>query len=352
MHLNRLVTALAVVGLSVAVGFEVVNADAVPAATKTVSCTAGGTTQVRNGDRFVVTCTVPGDSPVSTTLTAHRLPVTSTSTISATPTPTMSPTATMSATPTATATPTQPSGCTKPTSATAGAQGTMTKTLTGEQKITTAGTVITDTHITGGVEIDAANVTLRNDVIDSGVYLVQAPGATIDHVTSGDAVTNSSSKNFTLTNSVISDNGDTDPTYLTSDRATHIDGVTMTGNLVQLTDFDTGTSNHVDGLQVRGADNVVISCNAFEYAGAFHDIIDAAVYIEDANGGNHNVAIDHNWLDGPWGYYSLRIMTATGLSITNNAIDGSTNPCFNHSPGFTAYTQSGNTVDGAAENIC
>jgi len=55
--------------------------------------------------------------------------------------------------------------------------------------------------------------------------------------------------------------------------------------------------SHYDGIQVRGVDRLTLRGNTFDL-GPWIDRFNAAVFLEDANGGNDDVLVEDNWING------------------------------------------------------
>ena len=75
---------------------------------------------------------------------------------------------------------------------------------------------------------------------------------------------------------------------------------------------------HYDGTQVRGVNGLTIDCSVYD-PGPFQWTFNAAVYLEDANGGYTNVRVTNNWLYG----HAFPVMVGPGTStFTKNRIGG------------------------------
>ncbi|MBO1751988.1 right-handed parallel beta-helix repeat-containing protein [Actinotalea sp. BY-33] len=75
-------------------------------------------------------------------------------------------------------------------------------------------------------------------------------------------------------------------------------------------------SSHYDGIQVRGVDRLTFRGNAVEL-GPHTPELNAAVFLEQANGDNFDVVIEDNWLDG--GGFPL-YLSGTGVTVAGNVI--------------------------------
>ncbi|WP_436493672.1 hypothetical protein [Actinokineospora sp. HUAS TT18] len=76
---------------------------------------------------------------------------------------------------------------------------------------------------------------------------------------------------------------------------------------------------HTDGMQVRGVNNMTVRNSTFDMGPDWHESLNAALFFENANGGNTNVVLTGNHLDGVAGY-TLRVGTGdhSGLVLTGN----------------------------------
>jgi hypothetical protein len=217
-------------------------------------------------------------------------PTATSSTPSASATPTPTPTPTPSPTPTPTPPPTD-SSCVKPTAANTGATGT--RTASSVTALNTNGQVLEDVNVTS-LTINAANVTVRNVQVNGRILVNRsADNATIERVTAKH-IGFSSSLGTKVLNSRIT-NSTEDGWHITGDSGRRVEGVVLRGNLVDAPVPPSGA--HYDGLQVRGANNLLVECNTINL-GPYQDTFTAAVFLENANGGNTGVKVLNNWLDG------------------------------------------------------
>lgn len=72
--------------------------------------------------------------------------------------------------------------------------------------------------------------------------------------------------------------------------------------------------SHYDGIQVRGVDRLVLRGNHFDL-GEFQPELNAAIFLQDANGGNADVLIEGNWIGG--GGYTLYLF-GDGIVVRDN----------------------------------
>ncbi len=195
--------------------------------------------------------------------------------------------------------------------------------------------------------ITGTNVTVRNVSVSGSLGLALASDVMISRVTAR-SVGISSSSNVTLEYSRIG-GGQEDAIHLTSDRGRLASNILLRYNY--LSNPRPASDAHYDGTQVRGVNGLTISCSVYD-PGSYVSQLNAAIYLEDANGGDSNVTLDRNWL---YGYgYTLMLDRSSGTRVTNNRFGGDIQwgPCFAQS-GFS-FTQSGNVWDstGAAVGTC
>ena len=204
--------------------------------------------------------------------------------------------------------------------------GTTLTAYTGPMTITTAGTVIEDKIINGGLDITGANVTIRNCIITYNDFFG------IDDYGNG--------VNLTVENCTIIGpgyNGDS-PAAISCD----VGGGTFVGNdisgaehgialgpgsgVVKDNYIHDGGSNkadpHIGGISLKGGqDNVLIEGNTVILGSdATSDI-----FLQNNFGPISNVTINHNYLAGDPGYDlyvegRLNGGPVTNVSITNNVI--------------------------------
>jgi hypothetical protein len=238
---------------------------------------------------------------------------------------------------------------TKPDSTNTGPTGTLT--TDNRTAITTTGEVVENKLFPSSLDIRAANVTLRNVRVIESILVNEKNNVTLDRVkVHGIGV--SSSSDVTIQYSHIT-SFDDDALHITSDGSSYIRNFTIKHSFIERPTFTPGTEAHWDGIQIRGADTVNIYCNNID-AGPWQYPYNVLIYPEPANGGNNNLFIDNNWLNG--GNFAIMAgMTNTPMrfEITNNKLrsaDFNFGLCF-LGGGFTPTTlnqvvQTGNTLDG------
>ncbi|MFC7494572.1 MULTISPECIES: right-handed parallel beta-helix repeat-containing protein [unclassified Nocardioides] len=163
------------------------------------------------------------------------------------------------------------------------------------------------------VEVRGADVTLRNVEVDGNI-LVTGDGATIDHVTTeGIAISSASGTNVQYSN-IGGSTGD--GIHVTSDRGRLSRDISLTYNFVHSPDVPPDA--HYDGTQVRGVDGLLVKCSTYD-AGPYESTYNAGIYLENANGGDSDVAIEHNWLLGSG--FSV-MLDAPGTRLIGNQVGG------------------------------
>jgi hypothetical protein len=260
--------------------------------------------------------------------------------------PNPKPSSTESAATAGSAAPANSSCAFKPSAATTGASGSRRSSSV---KVLTDGQTLQNADVGSGIEIRGNNVTVRN-VSVAGNILVTGDNAMIDHVTA-QGVAISSASGTTVQYANIG-NSKEDGIHVTSDRGRMIRNAVLRYNYVH--DPRVPSDAHYDGIQVRGVDGLTIDCSVYD-PGEFQWTLNAAVYLEDANGGHSNVRVSNNWLYG----HAFPVMVDAGKSstFTKNRIGGDIkwDTCY---PGkglsSSNFTSSGNVWDtsNAELNLC
>lgn len=244
-----------------------------------------------------------------------------------------------------------PNACTtKPDASNTGTTGTLTPDS--RTSLNTAGETIENKVFSSDLVINAANVTLRNVRVAEGILINERNNILLDRVAAMKGIGVSSSSNVTIQHSYIN-SFDDDAVHITSDGSSYIRNFTIKHSFIDRPSFTPGTEAHWDGIQIRGADTVNIYCNNID-AGAWQYPYNVLIYPEPANGGNNNLFIDNNWLNG--GNFAIMAgmpNTPMRFEITNNKLRGADfnfGLCF-LGGGFTPatlnqVTQTGNTLDG------
>jgi hypothetical protein len=215
--------------------------------------------------------------------------------------PTPAPTTSPEPTPTATAAP-APSATKAPAPSPAPADagdasdaGLSDPSLLKPMSPTTAdddGAVIENVVIEGDLVLTGHNQRVRNVKVEGGLR-VQGSGTVIESSAVG-ALSVSGATDTTVRRVEVFGLLGKDGIHVTSDRG-RVRNVLIEDSRIHSPSV---TSNsHYDGIQVRGVDGLTLRGNSFEL-GSFLPQLNAAVFLEDANGGNENVLIEGNYLDG------------------------------------------------------
>lgn len=254
---------------------------------------------------------------------------------------------TEAAPPTGTSAPVAPanSSCSfKPSASTTGASGSRTNRSV---RVLNDGQTLQNADV-DDIEIRGSNVTVRN-VSVAGNILVTGDNAKIDHVTA-QGVAISSASGTTLQYSNIGYSKE-DGIHITSDRGRMIRNAVLRYNYIHHPRVPSDA--HYDGTQVRGVNGLIIDCSVYD-PGSFQWTLNAAVYLEDANGGDTNVRVTNNWLYG----HAFPVMVDAGTStFTKNRIGGDIkwDVCY-PAKGLNSsdFTSSGNVWDAtnAKLNLC
>lgn len=163
------------------------------------------------------------------------------------------------------------------------------------------------------LRVEGSDVTVRDVDVD-GAVLVTGDRVTLDRV-SADGIAISSATDVRVERSDIGPSP-ADGIHVTSDGPDLVRDVVLSHNLVR--DPRAPPEAHYDGTQVRGVRGILIECSVYD-AGKYQDTYNAAIYIENANGGARDVRIEHNWLLGS--AWSLMIGTP-GTTLLGNRVGG------------------------------
>jgi hypothetical protein len=164
-----------------------------------------------------------------------------------------------------------------------------------------------------GLEISGNNVAVRNVEVSGNIYIV-GNNAMLDHVrATGIAI--SSASGATVQYSNIANSAE-DGIHITSDRGSMVRDVLLSHNFIHSPKVP--ESAHYDGTQVRGVDGLVVKCSTYD-PGKYRNPYNAAIYLEDANGGDTNVTIKNNWL---YGFGFSVMIDAPKTRIIGNRVGG------------------------------
>jgi hypothetical protein len=181
-------------------------------------------------------------------------------------------------------------------------------------------------RIGGGVVFSGDNVKVENCEIPNGLSLSGTATAVVRY------------------NNIHSFGGD--GVHITSDTG-QVSNVTFANNYVHNPTPSPGA--HADGMQVRGVKGLTISNNNIDMGVwrqvSGQDALNAAIFLESANGGNSDITIASNYLNG--GGYILRVGPGPNTRITNNRFgpDGYYGISHNISSAGNIVENSGNVMD-------
>lgn len=174
-----------------------------------------------------------------------------------------------------------------------------TDALTGE---------IRDVHFATDVSIDQAGTTLTNVSVDGNI-LVTGDDVVLDHVSARGIAISGASRVIVRRANIGS--SPADGIHITSDRGP-VHDVTLDHNYIH--DPQVPPDAHYDGTQVRGVQRLVIECSNYDL-GPWQPMYNAAIYVEDANGGANDVTIRNNWING--GGFAL-MLAGRDVTVTGN----------------------------------
>jgi hypothetical protein len=245
---------------------------------------------------------------------------------------------------------------------------------TNGRTITQAGTVIDGERITGGLQIAAKNVIIRNSVISSSFASGEAANGTgVVNVNPGASLTleNTRLDGQNRTHACVWDEG-VSLVIRNLDCARVNDGVFIwdTSSFTLQDSYFHGltieaANGHIDGFQTEGASNGVIRHNTYDIPTDQN----ACVAIWNSRRDSHDIAVEQNLMAGsgfaiyaedyspseasPSGGYSV-----TAIRFTNNVFSTRYFPCAGHwgvwyprgNP-TDAWTRSGNVILETGENV-
>jgi hypothetical protein len=243
---------------------------------------------------------------------------------------------------------------TKPDANNTGPTGTLT---TDNRTQISSSETIENKVFPAGLLIRADNVTLRNVKVVGGMDIGdELNNVMLDHVEAR-SVGITSSANVTIQYSHFTAfNGDA--LFVSGWNGVQTTDLTVKHSFIDRPSF-TSTEAHWDGIQMRGVDGVNIFCNNFD-VGPWQFEYNVLIYSEPDHGGNYNIFVDNNWLNGANFAFMGGTSIPTGYEITNNKIrsfDFYYGLCY-PGGGLTASNidqviQTGNTLDGVPiDKVC
>jgi hypothetical protein len=186
--------------------------------------------------------------------------------------------------------------------------GTVLTTYSGPLTITVDGTVIDGKQISGGLEIYADNVTVRRSQLTTSIVVRNARNVLIEDV-SLQSVAVSSAQDVTVRRADLSGAGE-DALHVTSDSGSQVQNVLIENSWIHNPQPPPGA--HWDGIQVRGISGLTLSHNNFDL-GVYQSEYNAAIYFEQANGGNSHLFVNDNWINGG----AFLLMLSVGIPDVN-----------------------------------
>jgi len=161
------------------------------------------------------------------------------------------------------------------------------------------------------------NVTIRNCRINAGL-LMGGDNVKVERCEIIGGISLSGTATGSIQYNNIHHIGD-DGIHITSDNG-RVSNITVAHNFVHT--FTPVCGAHADGMQVRGVDGLTVFNNAIDL-GAWRQVcglntLNAAIFVENANGGNKNVTIDRNYLNG--GGFLFDISTCPNTRIIKNRL--------------------------------
>lgn len=218
-------------------------------------------------------------------------------------------------------TPPPAGGSTRPSSSNTGTNGTLTATYSGgasngSSNVTYENMNFPAPDSPGYYIFSGNNLTFRNCHINGGGILIQGDNITIEHCTIEGGVSFSGTNGVTFQyNDVKNFSGD--GIHLTSDSG-QAANITISHNYIHSPTPDCG--DHADGIQIRGVNTLSLVNNNFDMGPWFQvcgqDALNAAIFFESANGGNSNLTVDGNYLNGAG--ITLRLNPGSNQKIINN----------------------------------
>lgn len=202
--------------------------------------------------------------------------------------------------------------------------GTVLKDWTGPKYDNSSNLVIDGYRLNGSYTFTGQNVTIKNCDVSGGLTFAVATNVTVERCKIRGGISIASSKSVTVQYSNIYEFG-SDGFHVTSDRTSgstiiRNTNITLANNLIHKP--TPGCGAHADGIQVRGVDTLVLRNNNFDMGPwkqvCSQDALNAAVFLQDANGGNKDVTMDNNMLAG--GGFTFYLGTGPRTKLINNII--------------------------------
>jgi hypothetical protein len=200
-----------------------------------------------------------------------------------------------------------------------------------------SGRTLEDANVSS-LEISGSDVTVKNVQVSGNIFV--APGSSNVRIVRSTAqgVAISSASRVSVVRSDIGYSPD-DAIHVTSDAGSMVTGVKLRYNYIHHPRVTDGA--HYDGTQVRGVNRMLIECSTYR-AGPYRDSYNAAIYLENANGGDSNVTVHHNWLIG--NAFSVMVDAESATFTANRVRDPHWRPCYLGTSSGSGGFQSANNV--------
>ena len=189
-------------------------------------------------------------------------------------------------------------------------EGTELEQLDSPGTVAEDGLVLEGLHIVGDLEMIGDGQVLRDSRVD-GHVVVRGHDVTIEDSEVG-ALSVSSATQVVARRVEIFGNLGSDGIHVTSGGGPRASDVLIEGCWVHSPQVE--SDSHYDGIQVRGVDRLTLRGNTFDL-GPWNDRYNAAVFLEDANGGNADVLVERNLING--GGYAM-YLGGTDVRLVDN----------------------------------
>ena len=196
------------------------------------------------------------------------------------------------------------------------------------------GLVLDGVLIQGDVELVGERQVLRNSRVE-GHLVVRGTDVTIEDSELGALSVSSATQVVARRVEIFGNLGD-DGIHVTSGGGPRASDVVIEGCWVHSPQVE--AESHYDGIQVRGVDGLTLRGNTFDL-GPWMDRYNAAVFLEEANGGNVDVLVEGNLING--GGYSVYV-NGRDVRLVDNRFGNDANWGLLH-PRHTPFEESGST---------
>ncbi len=186
--------------------------------------------------------------------------------------------------------------------------------------------------VQGDLALVGQGQVLRNSRVE-GHLLVRGDDVTIEDSEVGALSISGATAVVARGVEVFGNSGD-DGIHVTSDGAERTSQVLIEGSWVHSPQVE--PESHYDGIQVRGVDGLTLRGNTFDL-GPWMDRYNAAIFLEDANGGNDDVLVEGNVING--GGYAVYV-GGTGVRFVDNRFGRDANWGLLY-PTYTPFEESG-----------